>query len=259
MGRRPHQPVEFQVIIWLDNVDAQHSPQMNEGVPEALIICKLGWRRHIVPALGPGQSPGDQSLLPEHLQPWASRLGNNWPAAAGPTPDQDAVNMALRLGVKPGEVSGLAIVMYCRRYGATNEEVTAACGQSKTNRAKDMHLQRRLDFMRATRSEDGKTVYFVGPPGSRPGGPNAVPFVEPARGRNKPLEPVPTPPPAPPRPEPVTTPPPGPPGSEHVATPPPAPQRPEIFTLRPGIWGMSVDLKELAKRCLDWLRRGRRG
>jgi hypothetical protein len=62
-------------------------------------------------------------------------------------PDQNAVNMALRLGVKPGEVSGLAIVMYCRPYGATNEEVTAACGQSKTNRAKDMHLQRRLDFM----------------------------------------------------------------------------------------------------------------
>src|SRR5260370_18872040 len=161
-----------------------------------------------------GYFPEIVLLLPKHLQPWAARLKDNWPAAAGPMPDQNAVNLALRLGVKPREVSGLAIVMYCRPYGATNEEVTAACGQSKTNRAKDMHLQRRLDFMKATRS-DGKTVYFAGPPGSRPGGPNAVPFVEHARGPIKPLQPVPT--------------------------PPPDPQRLEIFTLKPGIWGMSVD------------------
>jgi hypothetical protein len=204
-----------------------------------------------------GVLSGDRLLLPKHLQPWAARLKNNWPAAAGPMPDQNAVNMALRLGVRPGEVSGLAIVMYCRAYGATNEEVTVACGQSKTNRAKDMHLQRRLDFMKATRS-DGKMVYFVGPPGSRPGGPNAVPFVKHANGPKKPSGSVPTPPQDRQPPEPISTPPADRKPAEPVSTPPPGLQRPEIFTLKPSIWGMSVDLKELARRCLDWLRRRRR-
>jgi hypothetical protein len=31
-------------------------------------------------------------------------------------------------------------------------------------------------------------------------------------------------------------------------------QRPELFTLKPGIWGMSIDLKELGRRAVRWWR-----
>lgn len=35
---------------------------------------------------------------------------------------------------------------------------------------------------------------------------------------------------------------------------PPAHQQAEILTLKPGIWGMSIDLKELGRRVLNWWR-----
>jgi hypothetical protein len=59
-------------------------------------------------------------------------LGGAWPAEAGIIPDERAVNIALQW-VKPGEVSGLAIAMYCRPDGASNAEVL------KTG-AKTVHL-----------------------------------------------------------------------------------------------------------------------
>jgi hypothetical protein len=42
------------------------------------------------------------------------------------------------------------------------------------------------------------------------------------------------------------------------AATPPAQKPAELFTLKPSIWGMSVDLKELGRRGLNWLRRLRR-
>jgi hypothetical protein len=33
-----------------------------------------------------------------------------------------------------------------------------------------------------------------------------------------------------------------------------APKPPELFTLKPGMWGMSIDLKEAGRRFLSWLR-----
>ena len=83
--------------------------------------------------------------------------------------------MALRW-VKPGEVSGLAIAMYCRPEGASNAEVLAACRDKKTNRARALHLERKLDFMKAF-LKDGTLRYFIGPAGSRPGPADAKPFV----------------------------------------------------------------------------------
>ena len=83
--------------------------------------------------------------------------------------------MALRW-VKPGEVSGLAIAMYCRPEGASNAEVLAACRDKKTNRARMLHVERKLDFTKAW-TDDGILRYFIGPAGSRPGPAEAEPFV----------------------------------------------------------------------------------
>jgi hypothetical protein len=113
-------------------------------------------------------------LLPNHLQPWAALLKDNWPADAGPMPDRSAVAMALRW-VKAGEVSGLAIVMYCRPDGATNREVAAACGQPKTNRAGGLQKNGELDFYSGYR-QDGSLAHYVGPWGTRRGPPDGVPF-----------------------------------------------------------------------------------
>ena len=38
---------------------------------------------------------GDRSLLPNHFQPWAGLLKNDWPGDAGPVPDQSAVAIQL--------------------------------------------------------------------------------------------------------------------------------------------------------------------
>src|SRR5258708_3142830 len=113
-------------------------------------------------------------MLPGHLQPWAKLLGDTWPASAGTMPDERAVGMALKW-VRPGEVSGLAIAIYCRPEGASNTEVLAACHDKKTNRARTLHLERKLDFVKA--KVDGTLRYFIGPVGSRPGPPDAEPFV----------------------------------------------------------------------------------
>ena len=115
------------------------------------------------------------NVLPGHLQPWAELLGVTWPPTAGTMPDERAVSMALRW-VKPGEVSGLAIAMYCRPEGASKAEVLAACHDKKTNRARALHLERKLDFMKAW-MPDGTLRYFIGLAGSRPGPVDAKPFV----------------------------------------------------------------------------------
>jgi hypothetical protein len=112
-------------------------------------------------------------LLPGHLQPWAGLLKNNWPADAGPVPDQSAVNKAQKLLGAFDERSrrpDLAIIMYCRPEGASNVEVRSATEHTWTQKAKKLHLQRKLDFMKA-KMPDGALRYFIGLPDSR-GTPN---------------------------------------------------------------------------------------
>ena len=118
-------------------------------------------------------------MLPDHLQPWAALLKNNWPADAGPMPDENAANMARRLlgafKERPTRPY-LAILMYCRPEGASDAEVRSATGDTWTNRARGLHLDGTLDFMKA-KMPDGALRYFIGLPGSRPGPANAVEFV----------------------------------------------------------------------------------
>ena len=66
--------------------------------------------------------------------------------------------------------------MYCRPEGASNAEVLAACRDKKTNRARALHLERKLDFMKA-RMYDGTLRYFIGAAGGVPGPVEAEPFV----------------------------------------------------------------------------------
>jgi hypothetical protein len=70
----------------------------------------------------------------------------------------------------------LAIIMYCRPDGASNTEVRAATGDTWTNKARKLHLEGKLDFMKA-KMPDGALRYFIGSPESRPGPANAVEFV----------------------------------------------------------------------------------
>jgi hypothetical protein len=66
---------------------------------------------------------GGRSLLPDHLQPWNGLLKGNWPADAGPMPDQNAVDMVRKFLGGFNEESrrpDLAIIMYCRAGGASN-------------------------------------------------------------------------------------------------------------------------------------------
>jgi hypothetical protein len=114
------------------------------------------------------------SPLPKYLRPWSQLLGDTWPAEAGPIPSERDVNMALEW-VRPSEISGLAIAMYCRPKGASNAEVLAACRDKKTNRARGLHVERKLDFLKA--KVDRTLRYFIGPVGSRPGPADAEPFV----------------------------------------------------------------------------------
>jgi Protein of unknown function DUF262/HNH endonuclease len=114
------------------------------------------------------------SPLPGYLRPWSRLLGDTWPIEAGPIPSERDVNVALEW-VSLGEVSGLAIVMYCRPEGASNAEVLAACRDTKTNRARGLHVERKMDFVKA--KVHGTLRYFIGPVGSRPGPANAEPFV----------------------------------------------------------------------------------
>jgi hypothetical protein len=128
-------------------------------------------------------------LLPSHLQPWASLLRDTWPANAGPMPDHDAVNTACRLLGAFHERSRrphLAIIMYCRIEGASNAEVRSATGDTWTNKARKLHLDGKLDFMKA-KMPGGELRYFIGPPGSHPGPLNAQPFVTRSGGHSEPL------------------------------------------------------------------------
>ena len=125
-------------------------------------------------------------MLPGHLQPWEGLLKGNWPADAGPIPDQNAVDKAHKLLGAFDERSrrpDLAIIMYCRPGGASNAETRAATGDTWTNKARKLHLEGKLDFMKA-KMPDGALRYFIGAPESRPGPENAVEFV--SRGATPP-------------------------------------------------------------------------
>jgi hypothetical protein len=127
-------------------------------------VCGLHWE--------------DNPLLPDHLKPWAQLLPDSWPTDAGSIPDERAVAQAFELGAPPGAKVGLAWVMFCRPQGASRAEIIAACGAPQFNRARDTQRAGRLDFMIGSRS-DGRSAYFLGPPGSHPGGPSAVPAGKP--------------------------------------------------------------------------------
>ena len=113
-------------------------------------------------------------ILPEYFQPWIEKLSGGWPANAGPLPDEKAVSMALSLGGRPGALYSLAWAMFCRPTGASRGEVLAVCGGPQFNSARDAQRAGRADFMIGPRP-DGGSAYYLGPPGSHPGGPDAVP------------------------------------------------------------------------------------
>ena len=111
---------------------------------------------------------------PAHLLPWFNVLREGWPPVAGPIPSETAVQQALSLGARPGTDWGLAWVMYCRPDGAANEEVKAVCGGRQRNAATDAARDGRIEFT-SKRRDSGARAYFIGPPGSQPGGPDARP------------------------------------------------------------------------------------
>lgn len=112
--------------------------------------------------------------LPEYLEPWSEILGNSWPTAAGSVPTKAAVQEALGLGVTPGTKVGLAWVMFKRPEGATRNEVVAACGGPQQNSATEASKKGQLEFAVKPRG-GGDSAYFIGPIGSQPGGPDAIP------------------------------------------------------------------------------------
>ena len=125
-------------------------------------------------------------MLPDHLQRWNGLLKGNWPADAGPIPDQNAVILAHKV-LGTAELSScpdLAIIMYSRPAGASNTEVRAATGDTWTNKARKLHLEGKLDFMKA--KIPGEALrYFIGLPCSRPGPANADEFVHRSPKREK--------------------------------------------------------------------------
>ena len=60
----------------------------------------------------------------------------------------------------------------------------AACRDKKTNRARGLHVERKLNFVKA--KVEGTLRYFIGPVGTQPGPANAEPFV--ARSNHQPPE-----------------------------------------------------------------------
>lgn len=120
-------------------------------------------------------------MLPAHLRLWDELLKGNWPADAGPIPEQKAVNTAQQLlGTLKKVAWHLATVMYCRPEGASHDEVRSATGigpgATRTNEVAKRHLAGGLDFMK---TPDGVVPkrFFVGPSGTHPGPKNAVEFV----------------------------------------------------------------------------------
>jgi 5-methylcytosine-specific restriction enzyme B len=116
---------------------------------------------------------GESVLLPDHIKPWAGILHDSWPIDAGLLPDENAVATAVQCGAALGKKYGLAWVMFCRPDGASRREIAAACGAPQFNAAKQAQQAGKLDFMTGEREGRGK-VYFMGSPGSHPGGPNVV-------------------------------------------------------------------------------------
>jgi hypothetical protein len=111
-------------------------------------------------------------LLPDHLKPWADILNHSWPDGAGPIPDEKTTDQAQELGARLGKKYGLAWVMFCRPDGASRKEIWAACGASQFQAAKQAQLAGKLEFMVGEKGQ-GKR-YYMGPPGSHPGGPDVV-------------------------------------------------------------------------------------
>jgi hypothetical protein len=63
---------------------------------------------------------------------------------------------------------------FCRPDGAARREIISVCGAPQFNAAKQAQLAGKLDFTIGERKGRGK-VYFMGAPGSHPGGPNVAP------------------------------------------------------------------------------------
>src|SRR5437879_3903763 len=70
----------------------------------------------------------------------------------------------------------------CRLSASAGATASAACGQSKTNRANRLQKEGKIVFYNGYR-QDGSLAHYVGLPDSRPGPPGAVPFPrKPLRG-----------------------------------------------------------------------------
>jgi 5-methylcytosine-specific restriction enzyme B len=108
-------------------------------------------------------------LLPNHLASWAHILDESWPDGAGPLPDEKSVGQAKQLGARSRTKYGLAWAMFCRPDGASRAEIIAACGGPHFNAARNAQRAGKLDFMTGITKDRGR-VYYVGPPGSHPGG-----------------------------------------------------------------------------------------
>ena len=111
---------------------------------------------------------------PAHLLPWFNVLRDGWPPPAGPIPSEGDVQQGLSLGAKPGTDWGLAWTMYCRPERATHEEVKAVRGGRQQQAVREAARGGRLEF--TAKPHDGRALaYFIGPPGSQPGSPDAHP------------------------------------------------------------------------------------
>jgi 5-methylcytosine-specific restriction enzyme B len=119
------------------------------------------------------QSLGD-ALLPDYLKPWAMILNDQWPGNAGPLPDANAVTKAQSFGAQPGTKKALAWAMFCRPDGASRAEINAGCGAPQFVAARNAQRDGKLEFA-IVKTENRGNVYYMGAPGSHPGGPEGVP------------------------------------------------------------------------------------
>ena len=95
--------------------------------------------------------------------------GRGLARGCGPLPDEKSASQAKQLGARSGTKYGLAWVMFCRPDGASHAEIRAACGGPHFNAARDAQRAGKLDFTTGITKDRGR-VYYIGPPGSHPGG-----------------------------------------------------------------------------------------
>lgn len=105
----------------------------------------------------------EEQELPEYLAPFSGLLPTRWPDAGGKVPSADTIAKAMSLGAAPNTKNGLAWVMYCRPEGATANQVAAVCGDTKFNRARNAAKAGKVSFTQS-KGDDGRLIYFMGPP-----------------------------------------------------------------------------------------------